>query len=293
MYKFYTLSDKNNNIRYVGVTCKTLEERLKGHLRNAVREQQSNHRCCWIRKCISEGYKPIIKEILSPEINTWEDACREEKRLISFYRSIGLELVNTTDGGDGLNNPTEEVRSKISASLKEIYKSPEYSQKLSVRMKKLWTDDAFREKMSKRRMDEETRTRIALARRGKYKHTNEWRLMMSEKMKNRIFSEEHRHKLSIAQLGKPGRIKSQEEKEKMSQIMRGRRISEETRTKMSMSARLVKHKPHSEETKAKMSAAHKLRSSSDEIRKKMSERQTALWRDPVYRKSMIKSQLRR
>jgi hypothetical protein len=45
----------------------------------------------------------------------WEEACSIEKYLIAFYgrRDLGLgSLVNQTDGGDGIINPSQEARKK-------------------------------------------------------------------------------------------------------------------------------------------------------------------------------------
>lgn len=57
----------------------------------------------------------ILKSNLS-----WQDACELEKILISYYgrKDLGLgELVNMTDGGDGIKNISKETASKISKKL--------------------------------------------------------------------------------------------------------------------------------------------------------------------------------
>jgi hypothetical protein len=36
-----------------------------------------------------------------------------EMRLISQYKKLGSDLVNGTDGGDGLHNPSQETRNKL------------------------------------------------------------------------------------------------------------------------------------------------------------------------------------
>jgi hypothetical protein len=46
---------------------------------------------------------------------SWKDACEKEKEFISLYGRIDLNngsLCNHTDGGEGLYNPSEEVRNK-------------------------------------------------------------------------------------------------------------------------------------------------------------------------------------
>jgi hypothetical protein len=56
----------------------------------------------------------FIVEITHKDI-IWEEACSIEKYLIAFYgrRDLGLgSLVNQTDGGDGIINPSQETRKK-------------------------------------------------------------------------------------------------------------------------------------------------------------------------------------
>jgi hypothetical protein len=74
----------------------------------------------------SKRYKPwkdFIKnhdyyvEITHKDI-LWEEACSIEKYLISFYgrRDLGLgNLVNMTDGGEGLNNLSQSSRAKMAS----------------------------------------------------------------------------------------------------------------------------------------------------------------------------------
>ena len=57
-----------------------------------------------------------IVEIVMDNL-TWEQACEKEKEFISIYgrKDLGKgTLVNMTDGGDGNNNFSKEVREKIS-----------------------------------------------------------------------------------------------------------------------------------------------------------------------------------
>ena len=51
---------------------------------------------------------------------TWEQACKKEKEFISLYGRVDLNegtLCNHTDGGEGLFNPSEEIRNKKRISM--------------------------------------------------------------------------------------------------------------------------------------------------------------------------------
>ena len=60
----------------------------------------------------------------------WENACAKEKEFIALYKSYGYKLSNLTDGGEGLLNPADKVRQKISQS-KLGEKNPFYGKKWS------------------------------------------------------------------------------------------------------------------------------------------------------------------
>jgi group I intron endonuclease len=62
------------------------------------------------------------------------------------------------------------------------------------------------------------------------KHTDEWKILMSQKLKGRVFTEEHRNKISKAN---SEREWSEESKAKMSQSKKGKKLSEDTKKKMS------------------------------------------------------------
>ncbi len=154
--KIYVLLDKNNVVRYVGKTIKSLEHRLRLHLCDAKRE--NNHRANWIRKCLSEGYAPTIQ--LIEEVGG--DGCEKEMYWIKFFREEGLNLVNVTDGGDGIIGYRHSHESRAKMSLAQMGN-------------KKWL--------------------------GRH-HSQEYKSRMSQLLKNRKFSPETRAKISMAKLGK-------------------------------------------------------------------------------------------
>ena len=94
--KIYKLIDpRNNSIRYIGLTSKTLDARLSKHLADA-KTNKKTHKCNWIRSLISNDITPIIRLIEECSEN---ESKEREIYWISYY---GREnLVNGTNGGDG------------------------------------------------------------------------------------------------------------------------------------------------------------------------------------------------
>ena len=97
--KVYILKDPTNeDIRYVGITTKTLEERLKGHLNDVkTRPDLNYHKINWIKKLQKGGKIPIIEQI--DELDTLEEAKEKEIEYIEKYKKE-YNLTNCTLGGD-------------------------------------------------------------------------------------------------------------------------------------------------------------------------------------------------
>lgn len=166
--KIYTLSDpRTAEIRYVGKTVETLGKRLSKHCSCLVNQKEQNHRVFWIRSLLQKGLKPVITLIEEVSSDIWEE---REKYWIKYYKDLGLNLVNSTEGGDTCN--------------------PEISRKV---LKKLWKDPAFRRSHT-----------------GKYHHTqreewkdrmrgdNNWVRNLTKKQKD-----EWKEKISKAEKGHP------------------------------------------------------------------------------------------
>ena len=108
----YVLQDIDGNIRYVGVT-NNIDKRYVKHIYESIKNTKS-HKCEWIRCCIRNNYRPLIRIIDTSECR--EDAFLSERYWISRYKFQGYDLTNGTEGGDGNINPSKETRLKMSLS---------------------------------------------------------------------------------------------------------------------------------------------------------------------------------
>jgi hypothetical protein len=126
-----------------------------------------------------------------------KEAKKIEILLIEKYgrKNLGLgNLVNMTDGGEGLLNPSIETRQKIS----EVHKGKILSEESKKKMSEAKKGKIF---------SEETRQKMSEASKGKIK-SEETRQKMSEAKKGntnmlgKIFSEETRQKMSLVQRNK-------------------------------------------------------------------------------------------
>jgi hypothetical protein len=168
-----------NEVFYVGIG-KTDKRAFSKHSRNKY----------WKHIVEKVGYTIDILVSQTP----WEDACKLEKLLIEKYgrRDLGLGLlVNMTDGGEGINNPSEETKEKLrKANIGE--NNPMFGKKPH-NLGKPHSDDA--------------------------------RKKMSDAGKIKLFTEEHKNNISKANKGKPAPNKgipiSDETRKKLSEANKG------------------------------------------------------------------------
>jgi hypothetical protein len=110
IYGLYNPEDAIQEIRYVGFTEFTPEQRIIDHIAGA-KKSADTHKKKWVRKLLRKDVRPAYKVL---EITTAEDWKQRERYWIAFYRKLhGKRLTNSTDGGEGLINPTNDVRKKI------------------------------------------------------------------------------------------------------------------------------------------------------------------------------------
>lgn len=111
-------------IRYIG-KCDDPKTRLPGHLSDS----EKNHRTNWIASLKARKLKPTLEVIAEVASDTWEFW---ERSYIRAYRQLGFDLVNSTDGGDGVTM-TPEIRAKIGVANKGKKLSLETRAKIGAR----------------------------------------------------------------------------------------------------------------------------------------------------------------
>ncbi len=122
MYTAYLLIDPTSGlVRYIGLTKKTLQERLQKHLSDG--RARNPYKYNWIQKLKRNGFIPEI--IVYQDGLSKEEACELEIDLIRFFRILsGKKLTNIDNGGllppswTGKTH-TEEIKKKMSKSQKK------------------------------------------------------------------------------------------------------------------------------------------------------------------------------
>lgn len=149
-------------VRYIGKTKISIEHRLDGHIKKAVSGEAKHYTANWIRKLHAQGLTPSAVEIFRvPEGESWQ---HHEMRLIREYREAGHPLTNSTGGGDGFHDVSDEVKVKRLASWRATFSKPGTRQRFSEAQKRSKDRPEVRRKMSasvkKAWQSEETKDRM-------------------------------------------------------------------------------------------------------------------------------------
>lgn len=214
----YSLSSSEDGVvRYIGQTTGRLNQRLTHHHYDA-KKLGTIHKSNWIRSVINKGFEVVISAI---ELDApWADA---EIKWIKHYRELGHDLVNTTDGGEGVVGYVRDSEwcARKSAQMKGRQSekrgttlSSEVKNKISAAQIGRVTSDATKAKLSAatkgKPKSEETRQRMILAQRARAALTakpppteDELREMAAKKFANlsarskgKILDAEHKQKIS-------------------------------------------------------------------------------------------------
>lgn len=146
IYGLYSLADSADyqNIRYVGQTTRTIEDRLADHKRHA-KKDENRYVCRWIRTL---DYNIGIIVLETSTFVSDQHLDERETYHITEALTAGLRLTNLTDGGRGTRGyiwpedlverrssegnsfygrtHTDEVKASISEKAKTRWTDPEY-----------------------------------------------------------------------------------------------------------------------------------------------------------------------
>lgn len=119
--KLLALPDPNRKVRYVGFTVKkTIEQKVTEHIVNTrsvyKREKRKTHKHKWINSLLKREVAPCIMVLeVIRNVKVKQDWVQREQYWISYLRGLGNKLVNSTAGGEGLIDPSPEVRAAIAS----------------------------------------------------------------------------------------------------------------------------------------------------------------------------------
>lgn len=121
----YALCEPGTRIvRYIGKSDNP-ESRLRyGHLSESVR--LTTHLGRWLQRVVWSGCEPALVILAEVPKRAWKS---EERKHIAAYRRLGADLVNSTDGGEGVTQ-TPEIRRKIGDSNRGKPRSPEQREQI-------------------------------------------------------------------------------------------------------------------------------------------------------------------
>lgn len=112
----YTLAHPlTGEIRYVGKTVKSLNDRLKSHVWDTKR--RNNHRVNWIKSLLKKNLQPTIESL---DECPWIESQQLEQYWISQFKQWNFRLLNMTDGGEGNLGAikSEETKIKLKQSIR-------------------------------------------------------------------------------------------------------------------------------------------------------------------------------
>ena len=167
MIHIYALIDpRTDTLRYVGMTSRSPIIRFKEH----IDRRKSSHTGNWIRSVLDDGYVPEMEIIEIVTDDNWQSA---ERFWISYFRYIGCNLTNQTDGGE-LGGPqivSDETRRKRSERMKGHRMSQESIEKMRASKTGKHLPEGQSARISAlhkgRKRSQETKDRISRAHKGK------------------------------------------------------------------------------------------------------------------------------
>ena len=112
----YQITNLINNKRYIGMTSRSLALRWKDHCDNASRKRLKN---IALYAAINKyGIENFIVEEIASCIGDIKDLSKLEAFLIHQENTQSPNGYNLTSGGEGVSNPSDEIRKKMSDASK-------------------------------------------------------------------------------------------------------------------------------------------------------------------------------
>ena len=160
MIHIYGLVDpRTKEIRYIGKSM-----RVKARFRDHLKDPAKTHKANWIKSLKKLNLIPTL--VILEEIADNEDWISREIFWIKTAREKGWNLVNSTDGGDGVLNVSGEGKQRMLATWKGRKHKPETLIKLSKaskgRIKTAEQKSFMREKMVGRKITWTDKLQVAL-----------------------------------------------------------------------------------------------------------------------------------
>ncbi len=130
LVSIYALIDpRDGRIRYVGKSVNP-KKRLRAHLRDCPLAR--THRECWLKGLVDAGLRPQLIILEECEEALWIE---REQFWIAHQLAQGCDLTNRTIGGDGLRDPSDETRAKISSGVSKALKGRPFTEAHKAAMK--------------------------------------------------------------------------------------------------------------------------------------------------------------
>jgi group I intron endonuclease len=166
----YTLSDIDDEVRYVGKT-NNIKRRYRQHIRES--KNGNTYKCFWIRSMDKLPIVKIIHECNVDNCDYWE------KHYISIYEKLNFKLTNLTEGGDGIswNKLKDEVKLRMSKNRigeKNGFYGKHHSEesKLIMSKEKVNIYNGNKNPMYNKHHSKETRLIMSAKKNGKYEGIN-------------------------------------------------------------------------------------------------------------------------
>lgn len=290
----YALLCPQGEIRYIGKSTNPAS-RLRSHISRARSGETKHHAANWIRSLLSKGEKPSVEVLLQvPEGEPWEPY---EIRLITEFKEEGHRLTNSTGGGEGFFDVSQEAiakrvaanritrmqpahRARMSAIMTEVRNRPEFVEHMSKRLTEAWQNEVLRNNMLEgmRQPDAVERRKAASARR----YEDPAYTAAHAERRRKEFQENPEAFANFQAAAQTPNAKA-----KRRQSLAKAQSTPEYKAKNRAALAEIKERP---EVKAKKSAAAKanyegggLRQcvQSDEFKADQSERLKARWKDPA------------